>query len=83
MEKFSIICRSTNFRFVDLFVGRCVEGFQTLTGKPCEVSQIENVNLLKLISSFLQVFLLHSTDRKNQPNLNDIWTKIIQSRAKG
>ncbi|CAF3931107.1 unnamed protein product [Rotaria magnacalcarata] len=45
--------------------GRCVEGLQTLTGKPCEV------------------FLLHLTDPKKKPNLNHIWTKIIQSKAKG
>ncbi|CAF3666394.1 unnamed protein product [Adineta steineri] len=30
-----------------------------------------------------EVFLLHSTDPKKKPNLNNIWAKIIQSRAKG
>ncbi|CAF4771840.1 unnamed protein product, partial [Rotaria sp. Silwood2] len=29
------------------------------------------------------VFLLRSTDLKNKPNLNDIWSQIIQARAKG
>ncbi|UJR19654.1 hypothetical protein I4U23_022789 [Adineta vaga] len=30
-----------------------------------------------------EVFLLHSINPKKKPNLNNIWTKIIQSRAKG
>ena len=49
MAKFSTNSRSTNFRFHDLFIGRCVEGLQTLIGEPCEVCEIENFRRLKYL----------------------------------